>query len=82
MSKRVLITGGASGLGKALAEQYLKQGDKVLITDIHAERGEQTVFELRKLGDIQFVVANTTLDEDWDKLVEWVEKNWPVSTWW
>lgn len=76
MGKRVLITGGASGLGKALAEQYLKQGDKVLITDIHAERGEQTVFELRQLGDIQFVVANTTLDEDWDKLVEWVAKHW------
>ena len=76
MSKRVLITGGASGLGKALAEQYLKNGDQVLITDVHRERGEQTVFELRKLGNIQFQPGNTTLDEDWKALVQWVEKNW------
>jgi len=76
VNKRVLITGGASGLGKSLAERYLKNGDRVLITDIHAERGEQAVFELKPLGDIQFVTSNTTVDADWETLVAWVEKNW------
>lgn len=76
MNKRVLITGGASGLGKALATEFLKQGDKVLITDIHEQRGEETVFELRKLGEIHFQKANTTLDNDWDALASWVEEKW------
>ena len=76
MTNRVLITGGASGLGKALAQAYLKQGDQVLITDIHAERAEQTVQELKALGDIQYQTANTTIDDDWQALVSWVEKHW------
>lgn len=76
MSKCVLITGGASGLGKALAEQYLKQGCNVLITDIHGERGEQTTNALRQWGDINFLVADTTRDQDWANLVSWVEQHW------
>lgn len=76
MSSRVLITGGASGLGKALAEAYLKDGARVLITDIHQQRGDETVFELSPLGEIHFVAANTTVDDDWTMLLQWVDKTW------
>ena len=34
MSKRVLITGGASGLGAALAAEFVGRGDRVLVTDL------------------------------------------------
>jgi NAD(P)-dependent dehydrogenase (short-subunit alcohol dehydrogenase family) len=33
--KRVLITGGASGLGAALAAQFTARGDRVLVTDVN-----------------------------------------------
>ncbi|MGW3391291.1 hypothetical protein [Streptomyces cinereoruber] len=33
MSRRVLITGGASGLGRALAEHHAAAGDRVLVAD-------------------------------------------------
>ncbi|WP_406326864.1 SDR family NAD(P)-dependent oxidoreductase [Streptomyces sp. NBC_00203] len=35
--RRVLITGGASGLGAALASRYAQRGDRVLVTDLAAE---------------------------------------------
>ncbi|MEJ3749968.1 SDR family NAD(P)-dependent oxidoreductase [Actinomycetes bacterium KLBMP 9797] len=39
MSRTVLITGGASGLGAALAARYAGRGDQVLVTDL-TERAE------------------------------------------
>ncbi|MFF7602322.1 SDR family NAD(P)-dependent oxidoreductase [Streptomyces mirabilis] len=36
-SRAVLITGGASGLGAALASRYAGRGDRVLVTDLAAE---------------------------------------------
>lgn len=76
MSQRVLITGGASGLGKELAKQYLKSGARVLITDIHEQRGEETVFEYKPLGEIHFVKASTTVDSDWQALLDWSQQHW------
>jgi NAD(P)-dependent dehydrogenase (short-subunit alcohol dehydrogenase family) len=73
LSKRILITGGASGLGKALARSYLRRGWSVLITDVHAERGETTARELGDEGTIHFLVADTTAEEDWGRVRTWVE---------
>ncbi len=38
--RRVFITGGASGLGCALAERYARAGCRVAIGDRDAERGD------------------------------------------
>ncbi|MEE4249397.1 MAG: SDR family oxidoreductase [Alcanivoracaceae bacterium] len=76
MSQRVLITGGASGLGKELAKQYLKSGARVLITDINEQRGNEAEFELRPLGEVHFVKASTTVDADWNDLLEWATNKW------
>lgn len=50
MSKRIFITGGASGLGRALAERWAKEGWRVCIGDINAERGAETVAAIQALG--------------------------------
>ncbi|ADM10144.1 2,5-dichloro-2,5-cyclohexadiene-1,4-diol dehydrogenase [Parvularcula bermudensis HTCC2503] len=36
--KRALITGGAQGLGYALAERFLKEGARVVITDVQGDK--------------------------------------------
>lgn len=50
MTKRIFITGGASGLGRAMAERWAKAGWRVCIGDIHAERGAETVAAINALG--------------------------------
>ena len=37
MSRRILITGAASGLGAALADAFEARGDRVLRTDVTGE---------------------------------------------
>lgn len=50
MQKRVLITGAASGLGKAMAFRWAKAGADICVADINQARGDQVVADLNKLG--------------------------------
>lgn len=50
--KRVLITGGASGIGKIMGELVLKRGAELIIWDINPMKIKETVSELSKLGTV------------------------------
>jgi NAD(P)-dependent dehydrogenase (short-subunit alcohol dehydrogenase family) len=58
-----LITGGTSGIGRATAHVFAREGAKVVIAARNAERGEQVVDELRKLGGESFFVATDVSNE-------------------
>ncbi|MHA1584927.1 MAG: SDR family NAD(P)-dependent oxidoreductase [Promethearchaeota archaeon] len=45
----VVITGSTSGLGKALATEFLERGDNVIITSRNQDRVDRTVEELKKV---------------------------------
>lgn len=45
-NKRVLITGGASGIGAALVERFAQQGARVAFLDVNDEAGEQLAARL------------------------------------
>lgn len=51
--KTCLVTGGASGLGKAIAAKFFSEGANVVICDVNEERLQQTLTELQtyKSGD-------------------------------
>jgi 3-oxoacyl-[acyl-carrier protein] reductase len=48
--KTALITGGASGIGRAIARLFAAEGAAVVIADISAEAGEQVAGEIRDSG--------------------------------
>lgn len=48
--KKAVITGGGSGIGKAIALTFARQGAEVHILELNAEAGEQVVAEIRAAG--------------------------------
>lgn len=62
--RTALITGGASGIGKATARLFLQEGAKVTISDLNSEALDQAVAELRNVGPILGVVGDVRLMTD------------------
>jgi NAD(P)-dependent dehydrogenase (short-subunit alcohol dehydrogenase family) len=59
--KVVLITGGASGIGRAAARLFAAEGAKVVIADVKEAEGESTAAAIRELGgSAQFVRADVS----------------------
>ena len=56
--KRVLITGGASGIGAATAARFLEEGSQVCVLDRDAERCEAIRHELPGLAEA--IIADVT----------------------
>ena len=48
--KVAIITGGAGGIGKALAEEMAERGCYLVLADVNAELLEKTAVELRATG--------------------------------
>jgi 3-hydroxyacyl-CoA dehydrogenase/3-hydroxy-2-methylbutyryl-CoA dehydrogenase len=57
-----LVTGAASGLGKATATRLVKQGGRVVICDLPTSRGEEVAKELGP--DCIFAPTDVTSEED------------------
>jgi NAD(P)-dependent dehydrogenase (short-subunit alcohol dehydrogenase family) len=55
-AKVAMVTGGGSGIGRATALRFTKQGAKCVIADISVERGEETVHIIKEAGDQAFFV--------------------------
>jgi NAD(P)-dependent dehydrogenase (short-subunit alcohol dehydrogenase family) len=63
--KVALVTGAASGIGRATAELFAADGARVVGTDRDAERGEAVVAALTTDGhDAVFVAADVTDEDD------------------
>jgi|GEM_PF-863496 len=68
----ILITGGATGIGFALAEAFVKAGNKVLICG----RREAKLKEARgKLPQIQTIPCDLLKKEDRESFCDWVIDN-------
>ena len=69
-SKTAIITGGAQGIGKAIAKAFLEKGWTTVIADTDREAGEETVREFSILGRIEFIQTDVSNEEQVKKLVE------------
>lgn len=51
-NKVALVTGGGSGIGKAISVTFAKQGAKVHILDFNLEAANETVEEIKAFGEV------------------------------
>ena len=56
--RRALVTGGASGIGRAIAEAYLAEGADVVIADVDEAAAQLTAKELGAAAAVRVDVAN------------------------
>jgi NAD(P)-dependent dehydrogenase (short-subunit alcohol dehydrogenase family) len=56
--KRVLVTGGTTGIGFAIAERFLREGARVVVTGRNQELGAGAEAALRDAGESWFVAAD------------------------
>jgi 3-oxoacyl-[acyl-carrier protein] reductase len=60
--KVALITGGAQGIGRAIALLLAREGAKVVISDINLEKARETCRELEALGREALAVGGNVAD--------------------
>jgi NAD(P)-dependent dehydrogenase (short-subunit alcohol dehydrogenase family) len=69
--KVAIVTGGASGIGRAAARLMAAQGARVVVADIDARGGESTAASIyRDGGEAIFVACDVTRAEDVERLVQ------------
>jgi len=77
MKTRVFITGGASGLGRALAMRYARDGALVCIGDINDPRGEATRRELDALSPgARYLRTDVTHEAELQKVADELQRDW------
>ncbi len=75
--KKAVVTGGAQGIGQAIAEMLAQAGADVVIADLDAERCQDTVDRVRKHNRQALAVStNVARWDDVKALVDQVVKDW------
>src|ERR1700731_2581086 len=67
----VLVTGGLTGIGRARALAFAKEGAQVVVSGRHDEDGQKLVSEIRKAGaEAEFIHADVRREEDVRNLID------------
>ncbi len=75
--KKVLITGAASGLGRALALRFANTGADICIADINMGGAAETLNMVEQAGGKGWIFElNVTVPEQWAVLEQEVKKRW------
>jgi NAD(P)-dependent dehydrogenase (short-subunit alcohol dehydrogenase family) len=58
--KRVLVSGGSSGIGRATAQRFLEEGCRVTLGGLEEEQVRATVADLSRLGDVSGMAVDVS----------------------
>ena len=68
--KVAIVTGGASGFGKGIAERFAEEGAKVIVADLNGDAAEQVAEHIRgRGGSASAVEADVTRNDDVEAMV-------------
>jgi NAD(P)-dependent dehydrogenase (short-subunit alcohol dehydrogenase family) len=67
----VLVTGALSGIGRATAVAFAREGARLVVSGRHEDAGKELRAELAKLGaEVEFVRADVRHEDDVRALVD------------
>lgn len=70
-NRTIIITGGASGIGRATAMKFAKEDDQVVVADFNEAGGNETVESIRQSGgEAIFVLTDVSKFEQVESLIE------------
>ena len=70
-NKVAVVTGAGSGIGRATAELFGREGARVTVADLSVESGEETVELIREYGgEARFVRADVSVAEDVKEMID------------
>ncbi len=70
-NKVAVVTGGGSGIGKAVALLFARQGAEVRVLDVNAEQAQQTVSEIMESGGTAYpLVCDVTNQQEVTRLFQ------------
>jgi len=72
--KVAIVTGGTLGIGLAVADKFVEEGGKVMITGRHADVGEKAAKSIGGPEVIQFFQHDATDEQGWLDLFDATEK--------
>ncbi len=71
IGKVAIVTGGASGLGRAISTLLAKEGARVVAGDVNEAGGKKTVDDIKKAGgEAIFVKLDVTQEADWAQIMK------------
>ncbi|GAA0954595.1 MULTISPECIES: SDR family NAD(P)-dependent oxidoreductase [Streptomyces violaceusniger group] len=79
--KTLVVSGGTSGIGEALAHTYLKRGDQVVVIGPHPEKGRIFLATAEELGAGErafFLPADLSLVSENKRIIEDIRENFPA----
>lgn len=65
-----LITGGAQGIGRGIAERFLRDGMRVALFDVDEEAGRETAAELSERGSALYLPGDVSREYDVRQAIE------------
>ena len=68
--KRVLISGGSSGIGKATAQRFLEEGARVFLCGLDPQEVDSAIAELREFGPAAGIPVDVGREEDVARLID------------
>ncbi|TXJ23106.1 MAG: SDR family oxidoreductase [Chitinophagaceae bacterium] len=75
--KTAIVTGAASGIGKAIAELLASYGVNTVVSDLNAKQGEEVVKAIEQAGGkASFLKADVSQPADCEKLVQFAKQQY------
>lgn len=80
--KRIIVTGGASGIAAGTVRAYVREGATVAVLDINEEMGQQTVNDVNAeagvAGKRHFIVVISQIKKKYSLYLNKPQKIWAV----